>query len=188
MRGAGNRLPSPSVRPTALIIVRRGENRAKCTILPLRGTPGLEFLSYPLAATPDLSRHLLLAPGAPPLTAADAGRPLLLLDANWRHAPVMRRVIGPVETRAIPPGWRTAYPRHSKVHADPAGGLATVEALFAAFCVLGCRDDSLLRLYPWRDAFLDLNLGRLGRGDPLRTPGIGGSQQPPRPHEQDQWR
>jgi pre-rRNA-processing protein TSR3 len=145
------------VRPSALIVVRRGENRAKCTIQPLRGTPGLDFLAYPLAATPTLSRHLLLAPGAPPLTAADAGRPLLLLDANWRHAPAMRRAIGPVEARAIPPGWRTAYPRRSKTHADPADGLATVEALFAAFCVLGCRDDSLLRYYPWRTAFLDLN-------------------------------
>lgn len=157
------------VRPTALIVVRRGENRAKCTIQPLRGTPGLEFLGYPLAAVPDLSRHLLLAPGAAPLTAADGGRPLLLLDANWRHAPAMRRAIGPVETRAIPAGWRTAYPRRSKTGADPDDGLATVEALFAACCVLGCRDDSLLRLYPWRDAFLGLNRALLPP-PPTRSP------------------
>jgi len=159
------------VRPNALIIVRRGENRAKCTIQPLRGTPGLRFLAYPLAAAPDLSRHLLLAPGAPPLTAADAGRPLLLLDANWRHAPVMRRAIGPVEARAIPAGWRTAYPRRSKTGSDPDDGLATVEALFAAFCILGCRDDSLLRLYPWRDAFLDLNRERIHGGAAPRAIG-----------------
>jgi pre-rRNA-processing protein TSR3 len=149
---------------SAMVIVRRGENRAKCTIQPLRGTRGLEFLPYPLDRKPDLSRHLLLAPGALPLTPADAGRPLLLLDANWRHVEKMRKAIGAVEARSIPAGWRTAYPRRSKIHADPDTGLATVEALFAASCVLGFRDDSLLRHYPWRDIFLDLNRDLVGCG------------------------
>ena len=144
-----------------LIVIRRGEDPAKCTVRPLRGTPGLEFLPYPLRRRPDLSRHLLLAPDAPPLSAADAGRPLLLLDASWRHAATMRRAVEPVETRSIPPGWQTAYPRRSKIHADPETGLATVEALFAALCTLGIRDDSLLRCYPWRAAYLELNHARL---------------------------
>lgn len=143
--------------PPVLIVVRRGEDPAKCTVRPLRGTPGLDFLSYPLRQKPDLSRHLLLAPGAPPLSPADAGRPLLFLDASWRHADKMNKSVEPVESRAIPSGWHTAYPRRSKIHADPDTGLATVEALYAAFCVLGFRDDSLLRFYPWRGAFLELN-------------------------------
>lgn len=143
--------------PPVLIIVRRGEDRGQCTIQPLRGTPGLDFLRYPLRQKPDLSRHLLLAPDAAPLTMADADRPLLLLDANWRHAATMRKAVEPVEVRSIPRGWRTAYPRRSKIHADPDTGLASVEALFAATCVLGRRDDSLLRHYLWRDAFLALN-------------------------------
>ena len=147
--------------PEILIVVRRGEDPRQCTVRPLRGTPGLEFLPYPLRTRPDLSRHLLLAPAAPPLTPADAGRPLLLLDASWRHAAAMRKAVEPVEARAIPPGWQTAYPRRSKLHADPETGLATVEALYAALCTLGFRDDSLLRCYPWRDAFLDLNRDRL---------------------------
>lgn len=137
--------------------MRPGENRAKCTIHPLRGTPGIEFLSYPMSRKPDLSSHLLLAPGAPPLTPADAGRPILLLDANWRYTARMHRAMEPVEARSIPCGWKTAYPRRSKVHADPVTGLATVEALYAAFCILSCRDDAILRHYPWRDAFLALN-------------------------------
>lgn len=58
-------------------------------------------------------------------------------------------------------GWQTAYPRRSKTHADPENGLATVEALFAAGCILGLRDDSFLRFYPWRDEFLKLNRARL---------------------------
>ena len=147
--------------PTVLILVRRGEAPAKCTVRPLRGTPGLDFLPYPLRQAPDLSRHLLLAPDAPPLTPTDAGRPLLLLDASWRHAAAMRKAIGPVEVRSIPPGWQTAYPRRSKIHDDPPAGLATVEALYAALCTLGFRVDSLLRFYPWRDVFLALNRGRL---------------------------
>ncbi|HPR68164.1 MAG TPA: hypothetical protein PLJ99_02615 [Kiritimatiellia bacterium] len=147
--------------PPVLIVVRRGEDPRQCTVRPLRGTPGLDFLPYPLRQKPDLSRHLLLAPDAPPLTRADAGRPLLLLDASWRHAGKMRRAVEPVEARSIPPGWRTAYPRRSKIHDDPDTGLATVEALYAAGCILGFRDDSLLRHYPWRDAFLDLNRDRL---------------------------
>ena len=150
--------------PPVLIVVRRGEDPAKCTVRPLRGTPGLDFLPYPLRQKPDLSRHLLLAPDAPPLSPADTGRPLLLLDASWRHAARMRKAVEPVEARSIPPGWTTAYPRRSKTHEDPDAGLATVEALFAALCTLGIRDDSLLRCYPWRDAFLDRNRARLPSG------------------------
>ncbi len=145
-----------------LIIIRRGEARAKCTIQPLRGTPGLTFMPYPLHQKPDVSKHLLLAPNAPVLTLADAGRPLLLLDANWHHAGKMRKAVEPVEARSIPSAWKTAYPRHSKIHADPDSGLATVEALFAAFCILRQRDDSLLRFYRWKDAFLELNRALCG--------------------------
>ncbi len=147
--------------PSVLIVVRRGEDPAKCTVRPLRGTPGIDFLPYPLRWKSDFSRHLLLAPDASPLSSVDAGRALLLLDASWRHAGKMRHAVEPIEARSIPPGWKTAYPRRSKIHADPDAGLATVEALFAALCVLGFRDDSLLRFYPWRDAFLKLNRSRL---------------------------
>jgi len=154
-------LTLPGMPSPVLIIIRRGESRAKCTIQPLRGTPGLTFMPYPLRQKPDLSQHLLLAPDAPVLTLADAGRPLLLLDANWRHAEKIRKTVEPVEARSIPPDWKTAYPRRSKMHEDPDTGLATVEALFAAGCILGHRDDSLLRFYSWKDVFLKLNRERL---------------------------
>lgn len=150
-----------SMLPPILIVVRRGEDPRQCTVRPLRGTPGLDFQPYSLRHKPDLSHHLLLAPDAPPLSLADAGRPLLLLDASWRHAAAMRQAVEPVEARSIPPGWRTAYPRRSKIHADPETGLATVEALFAALCTLGIRAEALLRFYPWRAAFLDLNRARI---------------------------
>ena len=99
-----------------------------------------------------------MAPGAPPLTAADASRPLLLLDASWRHALTMAKAYPGLETRSIPPGWRTAYPRHSKVTDDPADGLATIEALHAALALTGRRDDTLLARYPWAADYLRLNV------------------------------
>ena len=59
-----NPLVSSPVPLRAWIVVRRGEAASKCTIRPLRGTPGLEFLRYPLAAPCDFPGALLLAPGA----------------------------------------------------------------------------------------------------------------------------
>ena len=81
----------------------------------------------------------------------------------------MRRAVEPVEARSIPPGWQTAYPRHSKIHTDPDAGLATVEALYAALCTLGHRDDTLLRFYPWRNAFLNLNRNQIFLSIPKRS-------------------
>ena len=159
-------LPSSPVPLRAWIVVRRGEAASKCTIRPLRGTPGLEFLRYPLAAPCDFPGALLLAPGAAPLTAADASRPLLLLDASWRHARSMLRAFPGIETRAIPPGWRTAYPRQSKVSEDPDGGLATVEALHAALALTGRRDDTLLAHYRWAADYLRLNADLLSACPP----------------------
>ena len=151
---------TPAVPPLAWIVIRRGESAAKCSIRPLRGTPGLVFLRYPppCPVTPDdFASALLLVPGAPPLSPADASHPLLLLDASWRHARAMARAYPGLEPRSIPPGWRTAYPRHSKVSDDPSGGLATVEALHAALALTGRRDDTLLSHYLWAADYLALN-------------------------------
>jgi pre-rRNA-processing protein TSR3 len=59
--------------------------------------------------------------------------------------------------RSVPPGVRTAYPRRSKLYQDPAGGLASVEALAAALHVLGLPPDAVLDGYRWREPFLELN-------------------------------
>ena len=37
--------------------------------------------------------------------------------------------------RSLPAEVETAYPRRSKVFEDPAGGLATIEAIFAALAI-----------------------------------------------------
>ena len=152
--------------PPVHIYIRRGESAAKCTIRPLRGTPGLVFHPWPPRRPSDLPPPdaLVLAPDAPPLTPADSAHPLVLLDASWRHTARMLRHLqqtspAPLALRSIPSGWKTAYPRHSKTHEDPTAGLATVEALYAALITIHSplQTPALLSHYPFAPQFLALN-------------------------------
>ena len=68
--------------------------------------------------------------------------------------------------RGLPAGWTTAYPRVSKLTEDPAVGLATIEAIYAAYAALGRDTTGLLDQYRWRDDFLRLNATRLPRDSP----------------------
>ena len=113
------------------------ERRSKCTILPLRGTPGLRFArSTREQATGPLQGYIRLDVGAEPLTAADAGRGLLVLDGTWRWVEDLVVPFGHLETRSIR-NINTAYPRGAAIGELPYGGLATVEALYAAHRLLG---------------------------------------------------
>ena len=51
----------------------------------------------------------------------------------------------------------TAYPRRSRLFADPAQGLASVEALYAALAILGRPRPELLEGYRWASEFLRAN-------------------------------
>jgi pre-rRNA-processing protein TSR3 len=51
----------------------------------------------------------------------------------------------------------SAYPRRSKIAQDPSEGLASVEALYAAICLLEGPRPELLANYRWRDEFLAAN-------------------------------
>jgi pre-rRNA-processing protein TSR3 len=131
--------------------------------MPLRGRPDLVFLHYPLRHRPDLQGYIRLAAEGPPLTVADAGMGLLLLDGSWRWAASMTRDFVDVPPRSLV-GWRTAYPRVSRQGTDPGNGLATVEALFLAYHLLGRPTTGLLDEYRWAGEFLRLN-GLEIRGD-----------------------
>lgn len=112
----------------------------------LRGKPGFQF---------DATGFTLLAVEAPPLSLADSGRPLLLLDSTWRWLPqLLACVTGTPVLRSIPGDLRTAYPRVSKVFEDPEAGLASIEALYVARKLLGDDDATLLDGYHWKEAFL----------------------------------
>jgi len=166
--------------PPTVIVRDRRENPKKCTILPLRGRADLIFLSYPAnsrnpAENPQLqepnsnldwafdswdsalgNRYVRLAPEGQELSAADAGSGLLLLDGSWRRAEAMTRAFQHVQPRSLK-GYRTAYPRVSKKGTDPASGLATVEALYLAYHILGRPTTGLLDHYRWAEEFLRLN-------------------------------
>src|SRR5262249_26364552 len=103
-----------------------------------------------------LEGYIRLAAEGPELTAADAGCGILLLDGSWKWAGVMTREFEHVPPRSLH-GYRTAYPRVSKLGTDPDNGLASVEALFAAYRILGRPTEGLLDCYRWADEFLHVN-------------------------------
>ena len=88
--------------------------------------------------------------------AADADRGLLVLDGTWRWVEPMERLTASVPVRSLPP-LVTAYPRSSKVKDDPEGGLATIEAIYAAYRLLGRDTTALLDHYHWGEQFVELN-------------------------------
>jgi pre-rRNA-processing protein TSR3 len=142
--------------PPTIIVRHPKENPRKCTILPLRHRPDLILAKYPLTAPLALDGYIRLAADGPELTRVDADCGLLLLDGSWRWAGVMSRAFESVPPRSLH-GYRTAYPRSSKQGTDPGNGLASVEALFLAYYLLGRSTEGLLAHYRWVDEFLKLN-------------------------------
>jgi len=142
--------------PPTIIIRDAHENPRKCSVLPLRGRPGLVFLSWPLARRPSLDNYVRLSAEGPELSADDADRGILLLDGSWRWAGKMTRDFLDVPARSLQ-RYRTAYPRVSKLGTDPSNGLASVEALYLAHFVLGRPVEGLLDHYRWAAEFLALN-------------------------------
>jgi pre-rRNA-processing protein TSR3 len=138
-----------------VIIRHPKERKSKCSLEPLRDRPDLRFLTSGPGFTFDATGLILLALDAPVLSSRDAHRPLLLLDSTWRLLPSLMSIVqGEPVRRSLPTTLRTAYPRVSKIHADPACGLASVEALYAARWLQGRPVAGLLDDYHWRDTFL----------------------------------
>lgn len=145
-----------SACPPTIIVRHPKENPRKCSIVPLRGRPDLVFLTYPVRSTLDLESYVRLAAEGPPLTAEDRDRGILLLDGSWRWAAPMNRDFVHVPPRSLQ-GYRTAYPRISKRGTDPDNGLASVEALYIAYRILGRPTEGLLDHYRWAEEFLRQN-------------------------------
>jgi pre-rRNA-processing protein TSR3 len=144
------------VYPPTVIVRSPRENPKKCTVLPLRCQPDMVFLNYPVSQSPNLTGYIRLAAEGEPLSVADAGAGILLLDASWRWAGRMTRDFAHVPARSLH-GFRTAYPRVSKQGTDPDNGLASVEALFLAYRILDRPTEGLLAHYRWAEEFLRLN-------------------------------
>lgn len=142
--------------PPTVIVRHPRESPRKCSILPLRGRSDLIFLTHPVQQRPPLAGYVRLAAEGPELAREDADRGLLLLDGSWRWAEAMTRDFLDVPPRSLH-GYRTAYPRVSKLGTDPNNGLATVEALFLAYHLLGRPTTELLDHYRWAEEFMRLN-------------------------------
>jgi pre-rRNA-processing protein TSR3 len=150
-------LQPPRTMPPITIIVRHPrENPKKCSVLPLRGRPDIHFLGYPIAQTPALDAYVRLAADGPALSLTDGDAGILLLDGSWRWADTMTAAFAHVAPRSLT-GYRTAYPRVSKLGTDPDNGLASIEALFLAYHILGRPTAGLLDAYRWSSEFLELN-------------------------------
>lgn len=146
------------MNPISTTVIRHPKERvSKCSLRFLHDRPEMTFLRGKPDLRFDATGFLLLSVDAPPLSRADAGKPLLLLDSTWRWLSQLEDcVVGEPTRRSIPSGLRTAYPRVSKVFDDPSGGLASIEALYVARKVLGEDDPALLDGYHWKDDFLQI--------------------------------
>jgi pre-rRNA-processing protein TSR3 len=144
------------MHPPTVIVRHSHERPRKCSVLPLRGRADLVFLPYPVAERPDLSGYVRLSADGPPLSPEDAAAGVLLLDGSWRWAGAMTRDFLDVPPRSLS-GYKTAYPRVSKLGTDPDNGLASVEALYVAYRILGWPTEGLLDHYRWAAEFLAAN-------------------------------
>lgn len=142
--------------PPTIIVVHPKEKRSKCSVEPLRGVTGFAFWKFPRRGPEPLTGYVRLGFDGPLLSPADGERGLLILDATWRLAERMEAEFADVPVRSLRP-WKTAYPRVSKIHDDPTAGLATIEALYAAYVQSGRPTVRLLDQYRWKDQFLELN-------------------------------
>lgn len=142
--------------PVTIIVRSPRENPKKCSILPLAGRPDVRMLTYPLRESLSLDGYVRLAAEGPELSGADAAAGILLLDGSWRSAGRMNAQFERVPPRSLA-GYQTAYPRVSKLGTDPDNGLASVEALFVAYRILGRDTAGLLDHYRWARQFLELN-------------------------------
>ena len=146
--------------PPTIILRHRKENLKKCTLHPLEKRPDVLFFTYPKDTLPSLQGYVLLNLDAPPLSQEDAAKGIFLIDGTWRHSNTMWRTLPKpafFETRSLPKCFQTAYPRRQEDCPDPKRGLASIEALFLAYHLLGRNTEGLLDGYYWADDFLAKN-------------------------------
>lgn len=149
--------------PNTIVIRHFRENLKKCSLRGLESRSDFQFYSYPHfpLPLPSLANMILLTLDAPPLSAEDKDRGLLLLDGTWRYAAKMEKYVkrqcNMLIPRSLPPHYRTAYPRVQNDCIDPEKGLASVEALYLCYHLLGRETKGLLDLYHWKDLFLEKN-------------------------------
>lgn len=146
--------------PPTIIVVHPKERKSKCTVQSLRTREDFVFWKFPRKEPDKLTSYVRLGMGGPQISSADAESGLLVLDGTWRLAEKMEPAFEELPVRSLPP-WETAYPRVSKQFDDPDSGLATIEAIFIAYQLMGYETEGLLEGYYWADEFLEKNRDQL---------------------------
>lgn len=145
---------------STVIIRHRRENLNKCSLRGLESRKDICFLRYPMTTIPMLHNYFVLTIDAPVLTIEDQHRGILLLDATWRYAEKMTQFVTQIpnlQYRSLPSHFKTAYPRRQDDCSNPERGLASIEALYLTYQILGKPTDGLLDHYYWKDNFLNIN-------------------------------
>ncbi len=146
-----------SFLPT-IILRHRRENKKKCTLSPLHSSSDFLFFDYPLKRElPDLTLYFVLDMEGPQLTAKDAHLGVCIIDGTWKLAKKMSEVLPPMQKRSLPKEIITAYPRKQTDCLDPQRGLASIEALYCAYRLMGKDSMHLLEQYHWKLEFLEKN-------------------------------
>nr|AFD03130.1 hypothetical protein [uncultured bacterium W5-77b] len=151
--------------PPTVVLRHRKENLKKCSLTGLEQRDDFRFFTYPQESPHSLDGYIVLKVDAPPLAESDAERGLFVLDATWRYAHRMYKNIAlpdDVVYRSLPSHFLTAYPRRQDDCLEPGKGLASVEAIFLAYFLLGRNPQGLLDNYYWREPFLEKNQHYLG--------------------------
>lgn len=146
--------------PPTIVLRHQKENLKKCSLRGLESRSDFQFFTYPHAVLPTLKNYLILKVDAPPLTQDDASFGLFIIDSTWRYAERMLKFVEqklPLESRSIPSHFRTAYPRYQTDCPDPERGLASIEAIYIAYYLMGRETTGLLSDYYWKDPFIQLN-------------------------------
>jgi pre-rRNA-processing protein TSR3 len=152
-----------SLFPPTIVVRHKKENLKKCSLRGLESREDFQFFTYPKCELPSLEGYVMLTLDAPPLCEEDLHRGLFVLDGTWRYADKMAEQLGPFDgmiPRSIPGHFRTAYPRRQEGCSDPERGLASIEAIYLAYRLMGRErvlTEELLANYYWREQFLQIN-------------------------------
>lgn len=150
------------VFPTTIILRHPKENLKKCSLRGIETREDCKFFTYPTENLPDLSSYILLTLDAPCLSLQDASYGLFLIDATWKYAQTIFKALPQPHrfiSRSLPSHFQTAYPRKQEDCPDPKRGLASIEALFLAYYLLGRDPKGILDFYYWKNLFIKKNQG-----------------------------
>lgn len=146
--------------PPTVVLRHRRENLKKCSLRGLEGRDDFTFVTYPTGKLPSLEGYVMLALDGPTLSKEDSELGIFVLDATWRYAATMAQFVAKhtdLPQRSIPAGYQTAYPRRQEDCPDPNAGLASIEAIYIAYYLLGRPTTGLLDNYYWRNEFISKN-------------------------------